>query len=299
MSDQYPFSNYPGYHAPSSPHTPPPFQPSQPLSSPSMPLHPNTPQTQNAPLPPFFNQIEPNPDLETTDAISMSMGKLTPPAAQVMRKRLARFVAPIFALLIIGAIAFIWLAPSSSSSSSTLSNITQQSFTNNPGSANSTATPVSSDLHVYVVGAVKHPGVYVLPAGARLYQLIAAAGGTLPQANLVALNMAAPLTDGQEVYVISNGEIPPTYQGGVPGPGSGTMTTTTTSTNGTVTPGGPLLNINTATSDQMRQVLHVSSVTAQKIIDYRTQHGPYTSVDQLLQVISRSIYDRIRNQVTV
>lgn len=295
MSDQYPFSNYPGYRAPSLPHTPPPFQPSQPLSSPSLPLLPNTPQTQNTPLPPFLNQIE--PDLEATDAFSMSMGKLAPPASQSVQKRLARFVAPIFALLIVGAIAFIWLAPSSSSPSSTLSNITQQSFTNNSG--NSTATPASGDLHVYVVGAVKHPGVYVLPAGARLYQLIAAAGGTLPQANLVALNMAAPLTDGQEVYVISNGEIPPTYQGGVPGPGSGTTTTTTTSTNGTVTPGGPLLNINTATSDQMRQVLHVSSVTAQKIIDYRTQHGPYTSVDQLLQVISRSIYDRIRNQVTV
>ena len=298
MSDQYPFSNYPGYRAQSSPHTPPPFQPSQPLSPPSMSLPPLTPQTQNTPLPPFFTQIEPDPDLEAADAISMSMGKLTPPATQSMRKRLARFVAPTFALLIIGAIAFIWLAPSSSSPSSTLSNITQQSFTNNPGSANSTATS-GGDLHVYVVGAVKHPGVYVLPAGARLYQLIAAAGGTLPQANLVALNMAAPLTDGQEVYVISNGEIPPTYQGGVPGPGSGTTTTTTTSANGTVTPGDPLLNINTATSDQMRQLLHVSSVTAQKIIDYRTQHGPYTSVDQLLQVISRSIYDRIRNQVTV
>lgn len=294
MSDQYPFSNYPGYRTPSSPHTPPPlpFLPSQPVSSPSMPLPPNTP------MPPFFPPTEADPDQEATDAISMQMGKIMPPAMQSMWKRLARFVAPTFALLIVGAIAFIWLAPSSSSPTSSLSNITQQSFTNNPG--NSTATPTGGNLHVYVVGAVKHPGVYVLSAGARLYQLIAAAGGTLPQANLVALNMAAPLTDGQEVYVISNGEIPPTYQGGVPGPGSGTPTTTsTTSTNGTVTPGGPLLNINTATSDQMRQVLHVSSVTAQKIIDYRTQHGPYTSVDQLLQVISRSIYDRIRNQVTV
>lgn len=57
--------------------------------------------------------------------------------------------------------------------------------------------------------------------------------------------------------------------------------------------------MNTATLDQMRQDLHVSSATAQKIIDYRTQHGPYTSVDQLLQVVSRSIYDKIKNSVTV
>lgn len=249
-------------------------------------------------MPPFFAPIEPDPDPEGD--ISMQMGKIMPAASLSLRKRLARFVAPALALCIVGAIAFIWLAPSSSSPSSTLSTITQQSFTNNPGGSNASATP-GGDLRVYVVGAVKHPGVYVLPPGARLYQLIAAAGGTLPQANLVALNMAAPLTDGQEVYVISNGEIPPTYLGGVPGPGSGTTTPTTTSitTNGTVTANGQLLNINTASSDQMRQVLHVSSVTAQKIIDYRTQHGPYTSVDQLLQVISRSIYDRIRGQVTV
>src|SRR6266487_1226390 len=51
--------------------------------------------------------------------------------------------------------------------------------------------------------------------------------------------------------------------------------------------------------EEMRQILHVSAATAQKIIDYRQQHGNYTSVDQLLQVVSRSIYDRIRKLVTV
>jgi len=51
--------------------------------------------------------------------------------------------------------------------------------------------------------------------------------------------------------------------------------------------------------EEMRQVLHVSAATAQKIVDYRLQHGNYASVDQLLQVVSRSIYDRIRKLVTV
>jgi competence protein ComEA len=223
------------------------------------------------------------------------MGKLVPQKAPSIRKRIARFVAPVLALLAVGAIAFTWLSPTTTSSPSTLNNISQQAFSTT-NSASGSATPSGGDLHVYVVGAVKHPGVYVLPAGARVYQLIAAAGGPLSSANLVALNMAAPLTDGEEVYVISNGEIPPTYLGGVPGPGPGSGTPPAS---GTVTPNGQLVNINTATSDQMRQILHVSSATAQKIIDYRTQHGPYTSVDQLLQVISRSIYDKIRNQVTV
>ncbi|HEY6541767.1 MAG TPA: ComEA family DNA-binding protein [Ktedonobacteraceae bacterium] len=152
-----------------------------------------------------------------------------------------------------------------------------------------TATPTGGALHVYVIGSVRHPGVYTLPAGARVYQLLQSAGGALPQADLVSLNLAASLTDGQEVYVLAVGESPPTYLGGVPGPGAnGTVTTTSTQS-------GQIVNLNTATSDEMRSILHVSSVTAQKIISAR----PFTSVDQLLQVVSRSIYDKIKNSVTV
>ncbi len=199
-----------------------------------------------------------------------------------------RIVAITLTLLLAGAIFVIWFAAPTASPSSLPANITQQSFgSSSPG----TATAAGGALHVYVIGSIKHPGVYTLPAGARVYQLLQAAGGALPQADLVSLNLAAPLTDGQEVYVLAIGESPPTYVGGVPGPG----------TNGTVTTGqsGQAVNINTATVDQMRQDLHVSSTTAQNIIDYRTQHGPFTSIDQLLQVVSRSIYDKIKNSVTV
>jgi competence protein ComEA len=78
--------------------------------------------------------------------------------------------------------------------------------------------------------------------------------------------------------------------GGVPQPGA----------NGTPTSGtGQTVNINTASTDELRTMLHVSSTTAQNIVNYRLQHGPYTSIDQLLQVISKSIYDRIKNMVTI
>jgi competence protein ComEA len=146
-------------------------------------------------------------------------------------------------------------------------------------------------IQVYVVGAIQHPGVYTLPMGARVYQLVQAAGGTLPGADLVALNLAAQLTDGEEIYVLREGETPHSgYTNGsfVPG-GTGTPTAAS----------GQLVNINTASETEMRQVLHVSAATAQKIIAYRTQHGPYTSVDQLLQVVSKSIYDHIKTLVTV
>jgi len=145
---------------------------------------------------------------------------------------------------------------------------------------------------VYVVGAVKHPGVYALPLDARVSDLLQAAGGPLPDANLVALNLAAKLSDGQEVYVITVGEIPPTYAGGVPGPGTGTASVGNTAV-------GSLVNINTASVDEMRQSLHVSSTTAQNIVNYRTQHGPFTSIDQLLQVVSKTIYDKIKGLVTI
>lgn len=228
------------------------------------------------------------------DMAPSSIDPFGPPSAaklvalHPLRKRLARFVAPVIVLLLIGAITLVWLSPASSSPS--LSGISQQSFGNTSAATSQEAS--GGDVHVYVVGAVRHPGVYDLPQGARVYQLIAAAGGTLPNANLVALNMAATLTDGEEVYVISNGEIPPTYMGGVPGPGG-------TSGTATVPTSGQLVNINTASLDEMRNALHISSKTAQAIINYRTQHGPFTSVDQLLQVVSRSIYDKIKGEVTV
>jgi competence protein ComEA len=142
-------------------------------------------------------------------------------------------------------------------------------------------------IEAYITGAVQHPGVYKLESGARVYELLRMAGGPLPSANLVTLNLAARLTDGEEVYVLAIGETPPVS---VTPPSA-------TGTSGTAT--GSLVNINTASVTDMRQLLHVSSTTAQKIIDYRQQHGSYTSVDQLLQVVSKSVYDKIKSLVTV
>lgn len=206
------------------------------------------------------------------------------------RKLMQRFVAVGLLLALLVALFFTWniAAPAASPTSSTI----QQNFTSGPSSNNSAPGSTSSGntITVYVVGAVKHPGVYSLPADARIYQLLQAAGGPLSNANLVALNLAAKLSDGEEVYVVHIGETPPTYYGGVPQPGSGTSNTTGNT---------QLININTASADEMRQALHISSTTAQAIINYRTQNGPFTSVDQLQQVVSQSIYDKIKNEVTV
>lgn len=218
-----------------------------------------------------------------------------PPIRSHKKKQILRGTALLLSTLLILAIYLTWHAATPTSASPTITQSAYTGLSSIPGTqlvSSPTTTTASNDnntIQVYIVGAVKHPGVYTLPINARVYQLIKAAGGTQPDANLVSINLAAKLTDGQEIYVLSVGEAPPSYTSNPSGVGS----------SGTPAPTGPLLNINTATETQMEQTLHVSATTAKKIITYHTQHGAYTSVDQLLQVISQSIYDRIKNLVTV
>ena len=230
------------------------------------------------------------PNQSSPNSLSFPDEQGLPPSPEAKKKARLRLVAIAIALALALALYFVWHASPSTVSPPVT---TQQNFgsASPPKSSNaSTSTSTSGKIQVYVVGAVKHPGVYSLPADARVYQLLQAAGGPLPKANLVALNLAARLTDGQEVYVTAIGEIPPTYAGGVPGPGTGGNTTSQT---------GQLVNINTASADELRQNLHISSTTAQAIVNYRLQHGSFTSVDQLSQVVSKSIYDKIKGLVTI
>jgi competence protein ComEA len=210
-------------------------------------------------------------------------------------------ITRVFSVALVLALAiglyFIW---NPTPAATTISPVTQQNFgpsitatgetTGNADAATNHPATSGNSIQVYIVGAVKRPGVYMLPTDARVYQLLQAAGGPLPNANLVSLNLAARLSDGQEVYVTILGEKPPSYIGGVPAPGSSTSDTVATTA---------LVNINTASSQEMQQKLHVSSTTASTIINYRTQHGPFTSVDQLDGVVSKSIYDKIKGSVTV
>lgn len=207
--------------------------------------------------------------------------------ALIRRKRVQKVAVILLLLGLIVALGITWYV---STPASTASTTIQQSVVNTASviaESPTNSNQGSGDLVAYIVGAIAHPGVYTLPTDARLYQLVQAAGGLLPSANAVALNLAAKLYDGEEIYVPSVGETPPAI---VSDP-----TSVSTSTTGT----GSLVNINTASATTMEQQLHVSSTTAQKIVTYRTQHGPYTSIDQLLNVVSQAIYNRIKSMVTV
>ena len=118
-------------------------------------------------------------------------------------------------------------------------------------------------LVVDVAGAVQRPGLYRLPSGSRIADAVARAGGMSRQAAAASVNLAAPLADGEQVLV-------PTLRTGTAASAAG----------GAASPSAPI-DLNSATVEQLDTLPGVGPVTAQKIVDYRTEHGPFTSVDDL------------------
>lgn len=146
-------------------------------------------------------------------------------------------------------------------------------------------TAGSGQIVVDVDGAVAHPGLYKLPPDSRVQAALAAAGGLSPQADAHRINRAAKLHDGQKLYVLSQGESTPPLAASS---GQGCDGQACTSTEGGVAGSDPegqgLVNINTANATQLTQLPGVGPAIAQKIIDYRTANGPFTSVDDLTKV---------------
>jgi competence protein ComEA len=137
---------------------------------------------------------------------------------------------------------------------------------------------------VDVAGWVRRPGVYEFTEGARVIDAIDAAGGARSGAVLEALNLAAPLTDGTQILVPREGQ-----EGVAPAPVTG----------GAVA--GGLVNVNSAIATELEELPGIGEVIAQRIIDYRTENGPFATVDELVDVsgIGDAILESIRELVTV
>ena len=146
-------------------------------------------------------------------------------------------------------------------------------------------TAGSGQIVVDVDGAVAHPGLYKLPADSRVQAALAAAGGLSPQADAHRINRAAKLHDGQKLYVLSQGEsAPPQAASGGQSCEGQSCTSADGADAGSDTEGQGLVNINTANATQLTQLPGIGPAIAQKIIDYRTANGPFTSVDDLTKV---------------
>jgi competence protein ComEA len=122
---------------------------------------------------------------------------------------------------------------------------------------------------VHVVGAVRNPGLYELEEGSRIDDAIQKAGGAKPRAALELVNLASPVADGQQVLVPAAVE-------------KGAAAGAAASAGGGAAAGlGERVHLNTATLEQLDALPGIGPVTAQKILDYRTENGAFSSVDEL------------------
>jgi competence protein ComEA len=137
-------------------------------------------------------------------------------------------------------------------------------------SGRASPTTTSGELHVHAAGAVAQPGVVTVPGGSRVTDGVAAAGGPAPDADLDQINLAAPVSDGERVYVPRRGET--------------VLAATGSGSGGGAAASDGIVNINSADAATLESLPGVGPATAQAIIDYRTQHGRFRSVDDLLNV---------------
>jgi competence protein ComEA len=145
---------------------------------------------------------------------------------------------------------------------------------------------------VHVAGEVRRPGVYRLRASDRVQDAVELAGGATRHANLDGLNLAAKLEDGRQIVVPRKGVGPGAAPATAGGPAEGAA--------GGEPSGGPV-NLNTATAEQLDTLDGVGPTTAQKIIDYREQHGGFGTVNELDRIpgIGEKRMATLRGQVTV
>lgn len=138
----------------------------------------------------------------------------------------------------------------------------------------------------HVVGAVREPGLVELPSGARIADAVEAAGGPTSEADLSGVNLARPVTDGEQIHVPRPGETPEAAggaaaeaPGGAPDPGSGAT-----------------VDLNTADAATLETLPGIGPALARRIIDWRTANGPFASVDELDDVsgIGPAVLEQIR-----
>jgi competence protein ComEA len=142
-------------------------------------------------------------------------------------------------------------------------------------------TPTTSGpLQAHLTGAVANPGLYTLPPGSRVNDLLSAAGGSLPEADLASVNLARPLRDGEQVHVPLRGE---------------------TAQASASAPGGQRVNINTAGLEELTSLPGIGQVRAQAIVDYRFKNGPFSRTDELMNLpgIGSATYQGLKDLVTV
>lgn len=162
--------------------------------------------------------------------------------------------------------------------------------------ATPTVTPTPAPVRVYVTGAIVQADVYFLPPGSIVKDLIAAAGGLTPAADIERFNQALELQDQQHIHIPRKGETdnPPFIQ-------EGSLTTDQVTT-GNGHPSTPtLININTASLEQLDTLPGIGPALANKIIEYRQTNGDFKVIEDIIQVngIGDTKFSELKDLITV
>ncbi len=153
------------------------------------------------------------------------------------------------------------------------------------------------NIVVYVCGAVPEPGVYELPGGSRVDDAVKAAGGFSEDADRTYTNLAAVLQDGIKLQIPTTEEVTQLKeQGATPG-----FETEAGSSTGQDVGKPGLVNINTASMEELKTLPGIGDGIARKIIDYRSENGSFKSIEDIMKVsgIKDKLFSKIRDQITV
>lgn len=147
-------------------------------------------------------------------------------------------------------------------------------------------TVIEPLICVYVCGAIQHPGVYDVPEGSRLYEVVALAGGMLEEADDVYLNLAREVKDGEQIVILTS-EQTRTSDGSVRTEASEQML--------------GLVNINTASLEELMTLSGIGEGRAEAIVEYREKSGAFQSIEEIMQVsgIKEALFEKIRDRITV
>ncbi len=145
----------------------------------------------------------------------------------------------------------------------------------------------SGAVYVYVCGAVNNPGVYELSSDSRVYEALEMAGGITDDAAATALNLAERIYDGQQIYV-------PTWEEFQEG-------WTSSSAAEEAGDASALININTATKEELMTLTGIGETRAESIIAYREENGPFAAIEDLMLVsgIKEASFEKIKDYITV
>ena len=172
---------------------------------------------------------------------------------------------------------------------------------------NSTGETQPEMIYVDVCGAVANPGVFQLAAGSRVFQAIEAAGGYLPEAVQNCVNRAGVLTDGQQLYILTQEEMerqgldPAEMTGASDGQMNGSAGTGQNTGIAAQAQQDNRININTADETQLTTLTGIGATRAQAIIAYRQENGPFAAIEEIMNVqgIKEGTFAKIKDEIVV